>query len=113
MATISKVESQPAVAPKVISLRFVLGIILSVLSGVMLLLAFAPYNLWLLIWVGFVPQLIAEYRLMPARYARWAPGIAMTVWLWPMIARNFAGGPWYLVNMGLIIGVIVLLLSNG
>ncbi len=113
MATISKVESHQAVVPTATTSRFVLGIILSVLSGVMLLLAFPPYNIWPLIWVGFVPHLIAQYRLMPPRYARWAPGIALTVWLWPMLARIFAGGPWYLVNMGLIIGVIALLLSTG
>ena len=112
MSTISEVQPHQAVVPKATALRFAVGIVLSVLSGVMLLLAFPPYNIWPLIWVGFVPHLIAQYRLMPPRHARWAPAIAMGVWLWPLLARVFAGGPWYLVHMGLIIGVISLLIHT-
>ncbi len=42
--------------------RFALGIFLSALSGLMLLLSFPPYGLWPLVWVGFIPYLVAQYR---------------------------------------------------
>ncbi len=112
MATISKVQPRQAAVTKAIALRYVLGIVLAVLSGVMLLLAFPPYNIWPLMWVGFVPYLIAQHRLMRQRYSSLAPAIAMAVWWWPMLARIFAGGPWYLVHLGLIIAVISLFLDT-
>ena len=78
----------------------------------MLLLAFPPYNVWPLIWVGFVPYLIAQHRVMPRRYSPLAPAIAIAVWWWPMLARVFAGGPWFLVHLGLILALITLVTST-
>jgi apolipoprotein N-acyltransferase len=112
MTTIRKVQLHRAVMPKTIALRIGLGIALSVLSGVMLMLAFPPRGVWPLMWVGFVPWLIAQHRLMPLRYSRWAPAIAIGVWWWPLLARIFAGGPWFLVHLGLFIAGIFLLIST-
>jgi apolipoprotein N-acyltransferase len=90
------------------ALRLATGILLSLLSGLFFFLAFPPLNWWPFIWVALVPYLLAQHRFMPPRYAAWAPALAMTVWLWPFLARlfNVPGAPIWFVNLGLIFGVI-------
>jgi len=94
------------------AVRIGIAIALSALSGVLLLLAYPPYGVWPLMWVGLVPSLYAQYRLMPPKYSSVAAAVRDGVWLWPMLARVFAGGPWFLVHIGLIIAVISLFLNN-
>ncbi len=55
----------------------------------MLLLSFPPYELWLLIWVGFIPQIFAQYRLMPYKWCSLAVTLANLFWLGPFLARLF------------------------
>jgi len=62
------------------SQRTFLGIALSVLSAVCLALSFPPSGLWLLIWIGFVPMLLAQYRVLPPRLTALAPSIAIGGW---------------------------------
>ena len=45
-------------------LRLATGIMLSLLSGVMLTLSFAPYNIWPLIFVAFLPLIVARGFLL-------------------------------------------------
>ena len=54
MSTISSVKDQNSNDNKKMTRRFLLGILFSALSGVMLLLSFPPYGAWPLMWVGFV-----------------------------------------------------------
>ena len=61
--------------------RIIIGIVLSALSGVMLLLSFPPYGVWPLVWVAFVPYLFAQYRLWPRKWSSLAPAIALLIWL--------------------------------
>ena len=85
----------------------VIGVMLSALSGVMLLLAFPPYGIWPLAWVAFVPSLLAQYRLLPRKWSSLAPAIAMLLWLGPFMARMFGteNGPVF-TFLGVIIAVI-------
>ncbi len=53
MTTTTLAEKKSIVAVQSAAVRFGLGIALSALSGLMLLLAFAPYGLWPLAWFGF------------------------------------------------------------
>ncbi len=87
--------------------RFVLGIVLSALSGVMLLLAFPPYGIWWLAWIAFVPGIFAQYRLLPVKYSSLAPAIYLLVWLGPYLARLFGTefGPFF-TYLGVFVGVI-------
>lgn len=87
--------------------RFVLGLLLSALSGVMLLLAFPPYGIWWLAWFAFVPGIFAQYRLLPVKYSSLAPAIYLTVWLGPYLARLFGTqfGPFF-TYLGILIGII-------
>jgi apolipoprotein N-acyltransferase len=70
-------------------LRFGLGIVLSMLSGAMLLLAFPPYGIWPLAWIAFVPYVFAQYRLFPLKWSSLGPSLALLVWLGPFMARLF------------------------
>ncbi|MBN1310127.1 MAG: hypothetical protein JXB30_01830 [Anaerolineae bacterium] len=94
-------DTQSGIIPTII------GIALSVLSGVMLLLAFPPYGIWPLAWIAFAPFLFAQYRLLPLKRSSWAPAIAMLLWLGPFMARLFGteNGPVFTL-LGVIIAVI-------
>jgi len=78
--------------PRMNIVRLGLGIALSALSGVMLLLAFPPYGLWPLAWFALLPGLLAQYRLMPAKWTSLASAIYSGVWLGPFLARLFGPG---------------------
>jgi apolipoprotein N-acyltransferase len=94
------------------ALRLTIGIILSLLSGLFFFITFPPLNWWPFAWVALVPYLVAQHRFIPLRYSALAPTIAITVWLWPFLARlfNIPGAPIWFVNLGLIFGLIGLVL---
>jgi len=92
MTTVSDIKSSEKVAVQATTIRFALGIVLSALSGVMLLLAFPPYGLWPLAWFAVVPVLLAQYRLLPARWSSLAQAVFAAVWLGPFLARLFGSG---------------------
>src|SRR5512147_941620 len=92
MTVISRVQPQVRVAGRTHALRFAFGVILSALSGVMLLLAFPPYGLWPLAWFGVVPVLLAQYRFLPAKWSSLAQAVFAAVWLGPFLARLFGSG---------------------
>jgi apolipoprotein N-acyltransferase len=87
--------------------RFLLGILLSILSGIMLLLAFPPYGIWWLAWFAFVPGVFAQYRLLPVKYSSLAPAIYLLVWLGPYLARLFGTqfGPFF-TYLGVLIAIL-------
>ena len=97
MTAISLAQSKDRVASQRTAVRFSLGIALSALSGWLFLLAFPPYGLWFLAWFGFVPALLAQYRLLPAKWSSLASAIFSAVWLGPFLARLFVSdlGPFF------------------
>ena len=97
MTTISLTQKKENVAARATAMRFALGIALSALSGVMLLLSFPPYGLWPLAWFALVPALLAQYRLLPAKWTSLAATIYSAVWLGPFLARLFGPefGPFF------------------
>lgn len=99
--------------PKSQKLRFALGIVLSVLSGVMLLLSFPPYGLWPLIWVAIVPYRFAQYRLLPRKWSSLAEAVTNLVWLGPFMARMFGmdNGPFF-YYLGVLIAILTFFLSK-
>ncbi len=50
-----------------LTVRIIGGLALAALSAALLILAFPPHNLGLLIWVAFIPMLTARYRVLPPR----------------------------------------------
>ena len=85
-----------------------LGLLLSALSGVMLWVSWPHLgDLWWLIFIAFVPMLVAQYRLMPRRLVGLPFGAAL--------GSYFAGGlwmgsgpvgPWALLIPGLVFGLL-------
>lgn len=80
----------------------------------MLTLAFAPHRLWYLVWIGFVPMLVAQHRVLPGRLSALAPGIAVG----GFVAGCFGGifperAAWYMKQLPLLLGVVVTLASLG
>ncbi|MCS7060445.1 MAG: nitrilase-related carbon-nitrogen hydrolase [Anaerolineae bacterium] len=94
-------------------LRIVIGVLLALASAGLLTLAFPPYGLWPLIWVGFVPMLIAQFRVMPRRVSSLAPAIAIGGWLGGYLMPIFSGSGTYMVWLPLLIGGITLFASSG
>lgn len=90
---------------RVISRRFVIGILLSLLSAAMLLLAFHPFNQWYLAFFALIPMRLAEYRFFPGKWAGLGSGIGIGTWLAIFLGRMFGfGGP------ALVIEVVVLII---
>ena len=94
--------------------RFILGIILSVISGVFFYIAFPPINIWPLMFIVVVPYMIAQHRLFPLKWSHLAPTIAYGLWLWPFLYRifDFEGSPFWLHHMGLLIAVFIFFTSS-
>lgn len=89
------------------------GIILSVTSAILLTLSFPPYNLWLFIWVGFVPMLVAQFRVMPRKLSSLASAITVGGWLGGYLVPIFAGSGLYMTWLPLVIGGITLFADSG
>lgn len=71
--------------------RIGLGMALAAASGALMVLAFPPYNQWYLIWLALVPMLLAQYRVMPARFSSLASAAALGGWAWGFFGPIFAG----------------------
>lgn len=113
MTTISLPQKKDNTVVQAITIRFTLGIVLSALSGAMLLLAFPPYGAWPLAWFALVPALIAQYKLLPGKWTSLAPAIYSAVWLGPFLGRLFGSefGPVF-QYMGIWIAVLNLFVSK-
>jgi len=72
--------------------RIAVGLILSFVSGIMLTASFAPYNTWPLIFVAFLPLIIAQYRVMPAKLSSLAPAVMIGVWMYLYFGPSFFPG---------------------
>ena len=57
--------------------RFVLGLLLAGLSALLATWAFPPYGLWPLIFVAWVPMLVAQHRVLPRRWSSLAVAIGI------------------------------------
>lgn len=113
MATVSAVEPLPTMAAQGTTTRFALGVLLSAMSGGLLLLSFPPYGLWPLMWVAFVPHVFAQYRLMPLKWSAVAVAVANLVWLGPFLARLFGTeGGFFFTYLGVWIALLNLLASR-
>ena len=108
MITVSSVKIK-----NVKPMYFLLGVVLSAVSGIMLLLSFPPYGIWPLIWIAFVPYVFAQHRLLSSKWSSLAPAIALLFWLGPYLARIFGDeGGFFFKYLGVWIAVIVFFLHK-
>ena len=73
-------------------IRVVVGILLSLLSGVMLTAAFAPYDLWPLVFIAFLPMILAQFKILPVKVSSLAPATMVGTWLFLYFGPTFFGG---------------------
>jgi apolipoprotein N-acyltransferase len=83
------------------------------LSATLLVLAFPPYDFWPLIFVGLVPMILAQHRVLPRRLSGLALGLGVGGFFWGYFGGMFAGGPWYMRWLPLIIGPVAALIGHG
>lgn len=95
------------------------AILLAVVSGVLATLSLEDYHVWPLAFVAFVPAIVAQHRIMPARFQALPLAIAIGMmfqgYLGPGLSAAARGGglDWYMQIFGLWVGLIVLALARG
>ncbi len=94
-------------------LRVVIGLALAVLGGLAFVLAFPPYEIWPLALIGYIPVLIAQYRIMPPKFSSLASAVGIAVWLQGYLGPVFAPIGTFMVWLPLIAGGISFLTDNG
>lgn len=98
---------------KNIWLRAGIGILLAICSAILLMLSFPPYGFWPLIWVAFIPMLVAQFRVMPRKISSLASAIAIGGWLGGYLTPIFAGSGLYMTWLPLLIAGISYLADSG
>ena len=96
------------------AVRVLIGLALSVLGGVMLAAAFAPYNLWFLGFLSFIPITISQYRLMPPKLSSLGNAVASGLWVLLYFGPMFIGqAPWFIELLPLWVLLLSLLAEQG
>jgi apolipoprotein N-acyltransferase len=104
----------PGLFSVALALRVAFGCALSAVSAGMLTLAFAPHRAGYLVWVGFVPMLVAQHRVLPGRLSALAPGIAIGGFVAGCFGYVFPErAAWYMRQLPVLVGIIVTLSSLG
>ncbi|MBA4385510.1 MAG: hypothetical protein C0410_12300 [Anaerolinea sp.] len=93
-------------------LRILIGLGLSVLSGLAFVLAFPPYEIWPLIFIGWVPLQVAQYRIMPKRLSSLASAVAIFVWLQGYLGPVFAPTGSFMIWLPLAVGALSFLAES-
>ncbi|MDZ4133341.1 MAG: hypothetical protein U1E11_09425, partial [Dethiobacteria bacterium] len=77
--------------------RIILGLFLSICGGVAFVLAFPPHEIWPLVFLGYIPVLVAQHRIMPPKLSSLATAVAIAVWLQGYLGAVFAPIGTYMV----------------
>jgi apolipoprotein N-acyltransferase len=83
----------------------------SLMSTVLLVLAFPPYNVWPLAFFAFVPTFIAEYHFLPVRWSGLGSAISVGGWLAIFLSAAFGGGKyvWIFLGIAMLVGLFGIL----
>ncbi|MDZ7844645.1 MAG: nitrilase-related carbon-nitrogen hydrolase [Anaerolineales bacterium] len=92
--------------------RILVGMGLSTLGGMLFAFAFPPFDLWPLIFIGLVPVILSQHRVMPEKFSGAAYGIGVGVYFALYFAGTFNGGPLIMRWLPLLIGLIAGLASS-
>ncbi len=87
--------------------RIAAGAGVSALTTLMLILAFHPNNVWFLAFFALVPMLIAQYLILPQKWAGLAPAVGIGGWLFVFLGAMFGDTPAAMV-IRIVVGVIIL-----
>ncbi len=70
-------------------IQFITGVLFSLASIPLLLVAQPPYGIWPLAFLGFIPMMVAQHRLLPRRISSLAPAIGIGGFLGILIPSIF------------------------
>lgn len=93
--------------------RLLIGLALSVLGGLAFMLAFPPYELWPLVFIGWIPIQIAQFRVLPKRISSLASAVGLFVWLQGYMGPIFAPVGTFMVWLPLAVGALSFLGDMG
>jgi apolipoprotein N-acyltransferase len=93
--------------------RTSLGLALAAVGGFAVVLAFPPFGIWPLALIGWVPVLIAQYRIMPGKLSALASSMGVYVWLQGYLGPVFAPVGSFMVWLPLIAALASLLTDGG
>ncbi len=91
--------------------RSIIGLLMGVLSGVAFWLAFPPYEIWPLIFFGWVPALVAQQRVMPAKLSSVPSALAIGIWLEGYMGPIFRPTGSYMIYLPMVAALISLLVD--
>ena len=86
---------------------------MSIIGGLALVCAFPPYEIWPLALIGFIPILVAQYRILPPKVSSLAPAIGTAVWLQGYLGPVFAPVGTFMVWLPILAGGITFLTDRG
>jgi apolipoprotein N-acyltransferase len=87
---------------------------LAALTAVMVTLSFAPHDVWPLVWVGFVPMLVAQHRVLPPRLSGLALGLGVGGFFAGIFGGMFpAAASWYMKALPVLVGATIFLTTRG
>lgn len=69
--------------------RIIISIALSLMTTAMLILAFPRTNIWPFAFFCLVPMLVAQYRILPRRWAFLAPIAGTNLWVLWLVTMLF------------------------
>ncbi len=93
--------------------RYLFALMLSVISGLAFLVAFPPYGIWWLIWIGWAPVLVAQYRVIPPKLSMLPPAVATFIWLQGYLGPVFGGSGNFMEYLPLAIFFLSLVTESG
>ncbi len=111
--TVRPVSAPRQIGAPVLSTRIVMGLALAIVSAVMLILAFPPYNVWPLIFVAYVPFVLADHRVLPLRLAGLGNAVGIGLWLWVYLSMIFGSMTETWITQAIIVLVVVMSFTAG
>jgi apolipoprotein N-acyltransferase len=90
-----------------------LGVGLSIASGLLAVWSFEDFHIEWLIWVAFVPAIVAQHRVLPARWSGLGLGMAVGIMFQGYLGPGLGGADlaWFLYVYGVWIGIFVAVLA--
>jgi apolipoprotein N-acyltransferase len=90
-----------------------LGLLLGAVGGVAFILAFPPFEIWPLIFIGWVPVLVAQHRIMPEKLSSLPSALAIGIWLEGYMGPVFNPTGSYMIYLPLAAAVLSFLTDMG
>jgi len=89
------------------------GLLLGAISGAAFILAFPPFEIWPLIFIGWAPVLIAQHHVMPRKLSSIPTALAIGIWLEGYMGPIFNPTGSYMIYLPLVAALISFLVDMG